>query len=171
LAFVEQVNPDRVGSLAFRLGNEDILMDRARQRPLFGWGGWSRGRVHDEEGRDLSVTDGRWIIIFGQGGWVRYLAEYGLMTAPILLLAFRRRSKGLEPATVGLALVLAANLVDSIPNGGVHTVTWLLAGALMGRADWGWVDAAAPATGQTSAIPMPARRYTRQLVRHSRNGG
>jgi hypothetical protein len=171
LAFVEQVNPDRVGSLAFRLGNEDILMDRARQRPLFGWGGWNRGRVYDEEGRDLSVTDGRWVIIFGQGGWVRYLAQYGLITVPILLLAFRRRSKGLEPATVGLALVLAANLVDSIPNGGVHTVTWLLAGAVMGRVDWGWVDAAALATGQTPAISMPARRYTRQLVRHSRNGG
>ena len=86
-------------------------------------------------------------------------------------MAFRRRSKGLEPATVGLALVLAANLVDSIPNGGIHAVTWLLAGALMGRVDWGWVDAAAPAAGQADADLPRTRRYTRQLARHSRNGG
>lgn len=171
LTLVERINPDRVGSLAFRLGNEDILMDRANQRPLFGWGGWNRGRIFNEDGKDISVTDGRWVIIFGQGGWVRYLAEYGLLTVPILLLAFRRRGKGLEPAAVGLALVLAANLADSIPNGGIHTVTWLLAGALMGRVDWGWVDAAAPAAGQAAAVPPPARRYTRQLARHSRTGG
>ena len=37
----------------------------------------------DEEGRDISVTDGQWVIIFGLGGWLRYLAEYGLMTAPM----------------------------------------------------------------------------------------
>lgn len=171
LAMVEQINPNRVGSLKFRLENEDILLDRAAQRPLFGWGGWSRSRVFDERGRDISVTDGRWVIVFGQGGWVRYLAEYGLLTVPILLLAFRRRSKGLEPAAVGLALVLVANLVDSIPNGGIHAVTWLLAGALMGRVDWGWVDAAAPAAGQADADLPRTQRYTRQLARHSRNGG
>lgn len=171
LAMVERINPDRVGSLNFRLENEDILLDRAAQRPLFGWGGWSRSRIFDEWGQDISVTDGRWVIVFGQGGWVRYLAEYGLLTVPILLLAFRRRSKGLEPAAVGLALVLAANLVDSIPNGGIHAVTWLLAGALMGRVDWGWVDAAAPAAGQVEVDLPRTRRYTRQLARHSRNGG
>lgn len=171
LAMVERIDADRVGSLAFRLENEDILLDRAAQRPLFGWGGWSRSRVFDERGQDISVTDGRWVIVFGQGGWVRYLAEYGLLTMPILLLAFRRRSKGLEPAAVALALVLVANLVDSIPNGGIHAVTWLLAGALMGRVDWGWVDAAAPTAGQADADLPRTRRYTRQLARHSRNGG
>ncbi|SNR66790.1 hypothetical protein [Paracoccus sediminis] len=168
LTFVERINPDRLGSLAFRLDNEDILLDRANRRPVFGWGGWSRSRVFNEKGEDVSVTDGRWVISFGQGGWTRYLSEYGLLTVPILLLAFRRRSRGLEPATVGLALVLAANLVDNIPNGGVHAVSWLLAGALMGRVDWGWVDAASPAAGRPAAGPPPARRYTRQSARHSR---
>lgn len=170
LAQIERIDPERVGSLAFRFGNEDILLDRASQRPLFGWGGWNRGRIFDDRGRDISVTDGRWVIIFGQGGWVRYLAEYGLLTGPILLLAFRRRSRGLEPAAAGLALVLAANLADSIPNGGVHVVSWLLAGSLMGRIEWGWIDATIPA-GQPAGVLRPARRYTRQMARHSRNEG
>lgn len=170
LAFVEDIDAERAGSLAFRLRHEDALLDKANQRPLFGWGGWGRSRVFNEEGEDISVTDGQWVIIFGLGGWLRYLAEYGLMTAPILLLAFRPRSKGVEPATVGLAIVLAANLVDSIPNGGVQPVTWLIAGALMGRIDWGWVDAAAPAA-QAQASAVPARRYTRQVARHVRKAG
>lgn len=170
LALVEDIDSERAGSLAFRLEHEDALLDKANQRPLFGWGGWGRSRIFNEEGEDISVTDGKWVIIFGLGGWLRYLAEYGLMTAPILLLAFRPRSKGVEPATVGLAIVLAANLVDSIPNGGVQPVTWLIAGALMGRIDWGWVDAAAPAA-QAQASAVPARRYTRQVARHVRKAG
>ena len=55
------VGEDRAGSLEFRLDNEDMLIARAMQRPLFGWGGWGRARVHDEDGKDISVTDGLWI--------------------------------------------------------------------------------------------------------------
>ncbi len=133
LNFVESIDERRVGSLRFRFENEDILLARAQQRPIFGWGGWNRSRIYDEKGRDVSVTDGRWIIVIGQGGWVRYIGEFGLLTLPIIILALRRKRFAPSYATSGLCLVLAANLVDSIPNGGVHTLTWLIAGALMGR--------------------------------------
>ncbi len=43
-ALTESINPDRAGSFNFRLENEDILLARANQKPLTGWGGWGRSR-------------------------------------------------------------------------------------------------------------------------------
>jgi hypothetical protein len=64
------VSNERAGSLKFRLDNEDILVAKAMKQPVFGWGAWGRGRVYDSEGRDISVTDGLWIIELGNHGFV-----------------------------------------------------------------------------------------------------
>jgi hypothetical protein len=121
-----------VRSLEFRLDNEDLLLDRANQRALFGWGRWGRGRVWTDDGGDLSTADGEWIIVFGANGWVGYLGRFGLLTLPVILLAFRGRiDRMLVSASLGLVLV--ANLIDLIPNSGLSTVTWLMAGAIVGR--------------------------------------
>lgn len=156
------ISADRAQSLSFRLGMEEMLLERANEKPLAGWGGWGRNRIYDERGRDLSVTDGRWIITVGRGGWPGYLGEFGLLTVPILLLAWRRRRLALTLPTAGLALVMAANLVDLIPNAALSPVTWLMAGALMGRA------ARVPvAQDQGAAPPAPAGP---QAPRYSRFG-
>ena len=139
---------DRQRSLNFRFKNEDVLLERANERPLFGWGGWGRARVYDEEGRKASVTDGLWIIIFGEGGWVRYLVQFGLLTLPVILLALRRRQLGLTVATSALALVLVANLVDLIPNAGLSPLVWLMAGAISGRLELAMAEAP-----QSAALP------------------
>ena len=128
-----RIDPGRAQSLAFRLRHEDMLLEKAAEKPLYGWGRWGRNRVYDEEtGADQSVTDGAWVIIIGQSGWIGYIAGFGLMTMPIILLALRRRDQ-LSPATAGLALVSAVVLVDTIPNAPLTPVTWLVAGALAGR--------------------------------------
>lgn len=139
------VSEERAGSLRYRFDNEDILLARANEQPLFGWGGWGRNRVFDPvTGRDVSVTDGWWIIVIGQYGWVGYLAEFGLLTLPLLLLA-RRRIGGQAPfAAIALGIVLAANLIDLLPNSGITPLTWMLAGALAG------LLARAPATAPRS---------------------
>ena len=54
-----------------------MLAAKAMRRPVFGWGGWGRSRVHDEWGTDLSITDGLWIIQFGQLGQVQLSLVYG----------------------------------------------------------------------------------------------
>ncbi|MEM6742404.1 MAG: hypothetical protein AAF676_01545 [Pseudomonadota bacterium] len=124
------ISEERAASLRVRLENEDILLARANDRPLFGWGGWGRSRVYDREtGEDLSVTDGAWIIIAGQYGWVGYIAGYGLLAGPLILMGLRSRTS--FTASV-LGLVLAANLLDLIPNSGLSPLTWLLAGGLIG---------------------------------------
>ncbi len=136
LSVAESINPARAGSLQYRLDQEDILLAKAKERPLFGWGGWSRSRVFDDTGRDVSVTDGAWVILFGVGGWTRYISVYGLLGLPILLLFLRKRRYTFSREVAGLAVILTANLVDTIPNGTLTPITWLLAGTLWGRLEW-----------------------------------
>src|SRR5258706_474550 len=51
------------------------------ERSLFGWGGYGRDRVVNDE--DKTVTDGLWIILFGQLGALGFLSVFGLMLLPI----------------------------------------------------------------------------------------
>lgn len=123
----------RMASFAFRVHNEDLLLARANQKPLFGWGGWRRNRVFDDDtGRDLSVTDGQWILTFGIRGWAGYVAEFGLLLVPTILLYLNRRRYKLPSTTPVLALVLAVNVSDMIPNATMTPVTMLAAGSIAG---------------------------------------
>jgi hypothetical protein len=133
VSFAGMIHSGRAQSLQYRLNNEDILLEKANQRPFFGWGGWGRSRVYDESGRDISTTDGRWIIAIGSEGWLGYLARFGLLTLPIILLTLRKRKYEVTLATSALSLLLAGNLVDLIPNATSTPLTWLMAGALLGR--------------------------------------
>lgn len=144
LAWAQGVNPERAASLAFRLASEDLLLSRAQERPLFGWGGFGRNLVFDEFGVARTVTDGYWIDVVGQGGWARYLAEFGLLSLPPIAaaVAYRRSQFGFE--TTGLMLILIANLIDLIPNATITPLTWLVVGALWGRIELGRVSQSEP---------------------------
>ena len=160
-SFAETISPARARSLSFRFENEDILLEKANQRPAFGWGGWGRARVYDKDtGRDLSITDGRWVITIGRSGWAGYLGEFGLLTIPIIAMALRRRKYEISLATSGLAVVLAANLFDLIPNSPLTPVTWLMAGALVGRLELQRISSA-----RQTAIPEPEPERTSRYSR------
>ncbi len=150
-ATVESVAPARAESFEFRLVNEDELLERANLKPFFGWGGWGRPFIYDEDGENQSTPDGAWIIVIGQGGWMRYLAIFGLLSMPIVILWWRAGRVRPGPASAGLALVLGAGLVDLLPNGTVTPLTWLLAGAVAGRAQ------ALQAAGSEEPEPEPDR--------------
>lgn len=131
---IQTFNPARAGSLQFRLDQEDILLAKANQKPVSGWGGWGRSRVFNEEtGRDESVTDGSWIIIIGTSGWIGYLGTFGLLCLPVIFAALRFRRFELGTVESGLAIVLCANLVDLIPNSSLLPLIWLIAGTVWGR--------------------------------------
>ncbi|MGN7870034.1 hypothetical protein [Paracoccus sp. 22332] len=164
LTLAEGINSDRAASLRYRFDNEDILLDKANHRPAFGWGGWGRNRVFDAEGRDLSVTDGYWVIVIGTQGWIGYLAQFGLLLIPMIFLGLRWKQLALTPATAGLTMALTANMIDLIPNATLTPVTWLLAGALAGRLELGRV--ADPAGQPGPAEPVRRSAYTRQTRRH-----
>jgi hypothetical protein len=162
LDWANSINPTRALSLQFRLLNEEVLLERAMERPVFGWGYWGRSFIYDDFGNNLSVTDGYWVIIIGVGGWIKYLGEFGLLCLPIIFLLLKRKAYDLGLETSILTLILAGNLVDLIPNATITPLTWLIAGSLWGRLELGRIH------GQEEGTDLaPAKRR----VRHSRFEG
>jgi hypothetical protein len=136
LGLAESISADRAQSLGYRFHNEYMLLERAADKPWFGWGGWGRNLVRDlESGEILSIPDGRWIIVFGTYGWVGYIAEMGLLAAPLIFLARSARHANLSPYSGTVALILAATMVDMLLNATLIPFTWLCAGALLGHAE------------------------------------
>lgn len=131
---------ERGQSLEFRLVNEGLLLQRAQERIWFGWGGWGRPMVVDpESARYLTVIDGEWIRVIGERGIVGFIGQFGLLLAPLLLLwrhwpRDRGKPGAAELSLAGLAMVLALNMVDLIPNATITPLTWLLAGVIAGAA-------------------------------------
>lgn len=132
-------NPERGASLQFRIVNEELLLDRAAERPLFGWGLYGRGLLHDlVTGRINVIADGGWIITLGTFGWTGYIAEFGLLALPAGLMAreaLRQPAGALSPFACAVVLILAVNLVDLLPNDTLIPFTWLMAGAVLGHAE------------------------------------
>lgn len=126
------LSADRAGSLGVRLINEDKLLTKAAEKPIFGWGSWGRNRVYSpEDGSDLSVTDGGWIIALGMWGWTGYLAMFGLLCHGCMRLLFHPKAlRTTSTVSAVLWVILAINLLDSIPNSSIRPITWLLAGAV-----------------------------------------
>lgn len=138
LTQAETIDPARAGSLAYRFINEALLLERAQDRAMFGWGGWGRNLLHDPwTGAIATIPDGRWIILFGSAGWLGYIAEMGLLALPLALLlqAQRRVGTALSPYAVTLAVILAATLMDMLVNATLTPFTWLCAGAILGYAE------------------------------------
>ncbi len=165
LAQAESISPDRARSLSFRFFNEDILAARAFEKPLFGWGIWGRNHLHDFISGDItSVSDGYWVIVLGTFGWVGYVANFGLLTLPLMFLwqhlrrlkretryqLFRETNfsirggartgsdvtrNEMSPYVGPFALILGTNLVDLLPNATLTTITWIIAGMLLGHAE------------------------------------
>jgi hypothetical protein len=136
----QQVSEERAASLQFRFTNEDILIDRALERPLFGWGAFGRNRVYSDSGRSAVVTDGYWIIVFSVSGAIGFVCAFGLLTIPTLRAAraIRRHQVSREMFLVlGVGWVAALSGTDLLPNGFLNARTFFVAGALTGALE-GW---------------------------------
>lgn len=138
-AIVERVaafNPDRAQSLEFRFHNEEVLLERAHERPAFGWGGWGRNLVLDPvSGAQLTVPDGEWIITFGTFGWVGYIGQMGLLAIPLLLLRLqgnRQSDADLSPLVATVAVILSITMIDMLLNATLTNLTWMCSGAILG---------------------------------------
>jgi len=133
------LGPERAQSLVFRFNNELILLEHARKRFFFGWGGWGRNRVYSKEtGGDISVTDGKWILSFGTAGFIGFLAEFGLLAISV----FRAKTaakfikdKKQQTLLAAHALLVSIIMVDQIPNASLSPWLWLIVGGLLGRSE------------------------------------
>ena len=128
------IHAERAQSFAFRLHNEDLLVAKALQRPVFGWGEWGRGRVYDETGKDISVIDGMWeaaVVTFGLSGLVLLITS---LLVPVAVLA-RRVERALlgDPRLVpAITATIVATLlaVDGIANDFPSPLSVLAAGGV-----------------------------------------
>jgi hypothetical protein len=133
------LDPGRAQSLDFRLKNETLLAEKALEQPVFGWGGWGRAHVHDDQDKDVSVTDGLWIIALGNRGFFGLINLYIALLLPSARLVWHHRRdlespSALAPAVVG-ALLLTLYVIDSLLNAQINPVFLLAAGGLAGLAD------------------------------------
>lgn len=127
-------NEQRAGSLGVRLRNENVMVAKALEQPVFGWGGWNRQRVQVDGMR--SVTDGFWIIAFGQRGFVGLWAIFGAMFIPLAAItASRARADWRNPLVapgIGLATIVVMFAIDCLFNGMINPVYLVATGAATG---------------------------------------
>lgn len=154
VALSARYDDERAQSLKFRFDNEDILLERALERPWFGWGGYSRNRVFDEvTGKDISITDGEWIIHMGYRGVVGTAGWILLLFMPVFAAARLIPRTPLEVDRLllgGLSLAVAVQAIDLLPNASFNSLPYLMAGVLAGLVSGLRERPAAPASAQVA---------------------
>jgi hypothetical protein len=127
-----QASQDRARSLEFRFNNEEELIARALEQPVFGWGGYGRNLIYNDDGRTFSVVDGAWIIFFGSDGFWGLATMFTLLLLPIAeaFRASRRLGEDEQRVLAGVALILTFSCLDLLPNGLYTKLPIFLAGAI-----------------------------------------
>lgn len=128
-------NEERAESLQIRFDQEERLLEHASQRFLFGWGRYGRSRIYEESGKDISITDGLWVVTVGQFGIAGFLGQFGLLVVPVFrsVSGLKRIEKGrARTLLAGLVLIVAITVIEQLPNASLSPWSWLLAGCLLG---------------------------------------
>ena len=147
---------ERMTSLAFRLHYETLIVERAMQRPLFGWGGFGRFNVTSE---GTLVPDAMWAIAIGKFGLVGLLSLFLTMLMPAVAVARVPWRLWLHPAgasSVAIAAVLAIYAADSLFNAMVNPIFFLAAGGAV---------AAAPALRRAALAPARVKAHAQRVAR------
>lgn len=129
--------PDRVASLEFRFNNEELLVDRAREQFLLGWGGWGRALIYDDQGNQTTVQDSLWIIAFGHHGILGLTSLYTSLLLPVVSVFTtkcppRLWDKKEYAAVAVLAITLLIYAIDCLLNAMINPIYILICGGLTG---------------------------------------
>jgi len=134
---------DRISSLAIRLKQEDLFIDKMLQQPQFGWGYMSRAWPRlgeDEEGRKaIGMIDALWLIVVSTRGLVGLAAMTAMMLVGPWQALSRLRQKSQHPPDsfpreipMVLSLVVLLFMIDCLVNGMINPAYILVSGALLG---------------------------------------
>ncbi len=127
---------DRAQSVETRFYNEEALSARARQQPVFGWGGWGRSRIHNEYGKDVTITDSMWIITLGTNGALGVVAVLALILLPPLLLARKLPVAWWVHPTAApvacMAVIVVLWMADNLLNNMFNPVYVVMLGGIAG---------------------------------------
>jgi tetratricopeptide (TPR) repeat protein len=136
VALTAEYLPERINSVEVRINSENMLATKALERPILGWGGYSRNFVTNKQGRALAITDGYWILILGMQG----LFGLSAMTASFLIpqiLFFRRIpgplwSRPEVAGAVALCLQIGLYMIDNLSNAMPNPAYAIALGGLAG---------------------------------------
>lgn len=128
--------PERIQSLEFRFNNEEILSDHARQRIIWGWGGWDRSSVIDPNTGKAAIQDSRWVIAFGRNGMVGLISLFTALTLPVIAFCVRYpahlwKRKNVAPVA-GLTIALLLYTIDCLLNAMINPIYILACGGIAG---------------------------------------
>lgn len=151
-----EFDDDRGQSLGFRWQNEDMLVAKALQKPVFGWGGWGRARVYNEKQEDISYTDGLWVILLGNTGAFGFGSFLTAWLLPCYIFAWRYKPKEWgEPIAAAQATVVCISvlyMIDCLLNAFPNAVYVAALGGLVSTLQLGR-DETIRADHQTGAAP------------------
>lgn len=130
------IDENRGTSLAYRYGNEKLGLEKANERPLFGWGGSGRSHVYETlMGVPLTVYDGQWILVFLDRGYMGFIPIFSLLVLPVFV-AYRRinriRNEQERILIANLSMLVAINAIDLLPNGFFYHLQYFYSGSLLG---------------------------------------
>lgn len=148
------ISPDRAESLGYRFKAETLLVARAMEQPLLGWGGWGRNEVYFDEEHTRShqiAMDGMWIITLGLRGLIGlslWLASL-LLPAVLFIVRFPPRTWDDPRLATGMLATtfLGTYTIDCLLNGFLNIIYLTLAGGLAS------LD---PRQFRTAAVPRAA---------------
>jgi hypothetical protein len=130
------IDEERAISLQGRLDDEELLIERASEKSLWGWGGWNRWRVTNEWGEKLTSSDGMWVIARGERGDFGLIANNLVVLLPFILLLLRvpagNWASPMYAAPAALAMLLLLWSIDNLFNAMHNPIYIIAAGGLSG---------------------------------------
>jgi len=168
ISWLGEIDADRAQSLNARFENEDGMLAHARDRLVFGWGGYGRNWVIDKEtGDNLTIPDGQWVIAISAYGLVGFLCVFLIYVVSISSTWYRLdriRDPQIRTLVAACALIVAFRAIDLIPNGLFSFYSLFMAGVLQGSVNGTLaservaraIKLRASAVGSSEPDPVPA---------------
>jgi tetratricopeptide (TPR) repeat protein len=128
---------ERAQSLEYRFDMEDLLVARASERPILGWGRFNRFQVTNKDGATITIPDGFWIIALGTQGIVGLSSILVMFLLPLALTIRRFPVSTWSDPRIGpsviIALILALTMIDFLSNAMLNPMYPLAIGGILGQ--------------------------------------
>ena len=130
---------ERAKSLNYRFRNENLIIARALDRPILGWGGFGRFLQIDPDQtgkkKALSVPDGLWVIALGTQGLLGLMAvTLVILLPPIVFITRFPPGQWLDPQVAPAAMfavLLSLFMIDCLLNAMINLIYVAAMGGLI----------------------------------------
>ena len=131
---MQTMGPNRAFSLETRFRAEEVLVAKARERMIFGWGGWGRNRVLDLLGKDVAITDSQWVLAYGTTGMIGLVSFTVWLLLPTVVFilyfpAYLWHDRRLAPVAA-MAVILPFYMLDCILNAMPNAIIIIINGGM-----------------------------------------